>query len=203
MVSNPDAGHICEGQVKPIVLAEQVLNESKDHITKTGKRPRVAYREAMVEAERRFEGEDAENVAAAVGEFKRRKTSLYRAYNKKYPPIRTLEELRTCDILQESIEGIPWILRSDVQANLLLLASDHDIAVLHGSDLWVADGNFDYQPVGFAQLYTLHGFFATECKAAMHVLMPDRRQAMYAEIFTVVRQALLARHHSIGAIDGK
>ncbi len=70
MVSNPDAGHICEGQAKPIMLAEQVLNESKDRVTKTGKRPRVAYREAMVEAEQRFEGEDAENVAAAIGEFK-------------------------------------------------------------------------------------------------------------------------------------
>ncbi len=108
-----------------------------------------------------------------------------------------------CEQLQDSIEGIPWILRSDVEANLLMLASDHDVALLHGSDVWVADGNFDYQPLGFGQLYTLHGFFATECKAAVHVLMPDRRQVTYVDVFTTVRQALMARHHSIGAIDGK
>ncbi len=75
--------------------------------------------------------------------------------------------------------------------------------LLHGSDVWVADGNFDYQPNGFTQMYTLHGFFAGEAKASVHVLMPDRRHATYVDVLTTIRQALLHRHNSIGAIDGK
>ncbi len=33
-----------------------------------------------------------------------------------------------------------------------MLATDEDLALLHGSDHWVADGNFDFQPKGFVQL---------------------------------------------------
>ncbi len=40
-----------------------------------------------------------------------------------------------------------------------MLATDEDLALLHGSDHWIADGNFDFQPKGFVQLYTIHGFF--------------------------------------------
>ncbi len=151
--------------------------ESKEEVKRTAKRPRLAYRDAMANVAHRFADEDAENIAAAVGDFKRWKTSLYRAYNAKYPVLRNLVELENCEQLRTSIEGIPWILRTDVQSNLLVIASEHDLSLLHGSDLWVADGNFDYQPNGFTQLYTIHGFFAGEAKAAIHILMPDRRQA--------------------------
>ncbi len=51
-----------------------------------------------------------------------------------------------------------WLLFGlNVERNLLLLASEHDMALLHRSQLWVGDGNFDYQPNGFAQFYRFTG----------------------------------------------
>ncbi|MCP4605156.1 MAG: hypothetical protein GY847_32325 [Proteobacteria bacterium] len=156
----------------------------------------------MADVANRFNPEEADNVTAAIGEFKRRKTSLYRAYNKKYPVVRTLQELQNYAQLQTSLEGVPLILHSDVQLNLLVLATEHDLSLLHGSEVWVGDGNFDYRPILFAQLYTLHGFYAGEAKAAVHILMPDRTVATYTDVLERIRQALLARHGSIGNIDG-
>ncbi len=48
MVSNPGAGHICEGRPQPAILAEQVLNTLKDKVKRMGKRPRVAYRDTVL-----------------------------------------------------------------------------------------------------------------------------------------------------------
>ncbi len=86
--------------------------------------------------------------------LKRRKMSLYREYNKKYPVVPTLQELQNCAQLQTSLEGVPWILHSDVQLNLLVLAMVNDLSLLHGSEVWVGDGNFDYQLNMFANFGT-------------------------------------------------
>ncbi len=83
-----------------------------------------------------------------------------------------------------SLEGVPWILALNVDRHLLLLESEHDIVLLHGSELWVDDGNFDYQPNGFAQLYTVHGFFAGEAKAAVHIKNERNVQVAKASLQT-------------------
>ncbi len=58
-------------------------DQSKDDVKRMGKRPRLAYRDALADAHHQFGDEEAENITtAAIGDFKRRKTSLYRAYNK-------------------------------------------------------------------------------------------------------------------------
>ncbi len=78
--------------------------------------------------------------------------------------------------MQVAVDGNPRILALNVGRGVLMLATDEDLALLDGSDHWIADGNFDFQPKGFVQLYTIHGFFGGECKAAVHILMSDRRQ---------------------------
>ncbi len=75
-------------------------------------------------------------------------------HNKKYPPIRTLEELVDCEQLQTSVDGDPWLLMVDAEELLVIVATGHDLALLHASDHWIADGNFDFQPPMFTQLYT-------------------------------------------------
>ncbi len=57
------------------MLAEQVLNTSKDEVKRMGKRPRVAYRNSLVDVAHRFDPKEAKNVMAAIGEYKRSKTS--------------------------------------------------------------------------------------------------------------------------------
>ncbi len=68
------------------------------------------------------------------------------------------------------MDGDPWLLMVDAERNILIITSD--LALLHTSDHWIADGNFDYQSWPFVQLHTIHGFCNTECKAAVHILMP-------------------------------
>ncbi len=101
-----------------------------------------------------------------------------------------------------AVDRNPWILALNVGRGMFMLATDDDLALLHGSDHWIADGNFDFQPKDFIQLYTIHGFFAGECKAAVHVVMSDRRQETYVLVLTTIREALMNRHQSIGALDG-
>ncbi len=69
------------------------MNESKEEIRRTGKRPRVAYREALTNVNERF-SEEAEGIENAIGHFGKSRSSFYRAYNKKFPIIPTLTDLQ-------------------------------------------------------------------------------------------------------------
>ncbi len=53
-MTNPDEGHICEGEQKPVAVAEQVLNQSKEQISRNGKRPRVEYREVLADVVQQY-----------------------------------------------------------------------------------------------------------------------------------------------------
>ncbi len=201
LVTDPDLGHICQGRPRAVAFAENVLNESKEEVRRTGKRPRVAYRDVLADVQDRF-ADEADEVQGAIGHFGKSRTSFYRAYNKKFPVIPTLADLEQNEEMQLATDGNPWILALNVGRGLLMLATDQDLALLHRSDHWVEDGNFDFQPKGFVQLYTIHGFLAGECKAAVHILMSDRRQDTYTLVLTVIRDALRNRHQTIGAIQG-
>ncbi len=54
-----------------------------------------------------------------------------------------VNELLHCEELQTSVDGDPRLLMVDAEWNILVIASDHDLALLHASDHWIADGNFD------------------------------------------------------------
>ncbi len=203
IVSNPDENHFCEGNSEAAIVMDQLLKEKREEITRSGKRPRTAYREVLSDVAQRLDPEEAQEVERHLGAFKRRRSGFYKAYNRKFPAISTLQELENCDELQVTAGGEQWILALNVEENVLLLATDADLQLLHQSDCWVADGNFDYQPPAFSQLYTIHGFYNGECKAAISVLMPDRRLETYSLVLRTIRQALIDRHHSIGDIEGK
>ncbi len=86
----------------------------------------------------------------------------------------------------------------DAEENILMLASDHDLALLHASYHWVADGNFNYQSPMFVQLYAIHDFCNTECKAAVHILMANRRLSHYFFALVSTLHTLTSHYISLG-----
>ncbi len=130
------------------------------------------------------------------------RSAFYKAYNKRFLPIKSLQELENCEQLRVSATGENWILELDPEAGILMLATNSELQALHLSERWVADGNFSYQPPAFTQLYTIHGLCRGESKAAIHILMPDRHHETYVRVLRVLRETLLVRFGSIGAVHG-
>ncbi len=112
-------GHVCEGEQKPVAVAEQVLNQSKEQVSGNGKCPRLAHREVLADVAQHY-GEEAEAIGDAIGPYKRRR-SLYRAYNHKLPTIPTLADLPNHPQFHVSMEGDLWILANNVADQIFIL----------------------------------------------------------------------------------
>ncbi len=126
-----------------------MLNQSKEQVSRNGKRPRVAYREVLADVVQHY-GEETEAIGDAPSPYKRSRTSLYRAYNHKFPTIPSFADLPNHPQFHVSMGRVPWILANNVTDQILILVTPDDLSLLHGSNYWVADGNFDYRPPGFA-----------------------------------------------------
>ncbi len=57
-----------------------------------------------------FDAAEVEAIERDFGAYKRRRSSFYKAYNRRFPPIRTLQELENCHQLRVStlaLENVP------------------------------------------------------------------------------------------------
>ncbi len=68
LVSNPDQGHVCDGMPLLVSVADQVLKESKQEIARTGRRPKVAFREVLADVTQNY-GVDAGEISLAIDDF--------------------------------------------------------------------------------------------------------------------------------------
>lgn len=101
----------------------------------------------------------------------------------------------------------------------MFLADRVNLQAIHDAPVLVMDGTFDYRPQHFDQTYTLHAVFSNLPNRQSSFLagnmerlqifitslgiafLPGRTQAIYTELFTQLRSALMAELGSIG--DGK
>ncbi len=56
---------MCEGTALLVSVADQVLKKSKQEIARTGKRPREAYRDVLVDVTEQY-GQDADEIGVAI-----------------------------------------------------------------------------------------------------------------------------------------
>jgi hypothetical protein len=63
--------------------------------------------------------------------------------------------------------------------DMMIFASDDDLAFLSKCDHWFADGTFRVSPPGYDQLYTIHGFINGEVFPAVYALLTARTEAIY------------------------
>lgn len=95
-----------------------------------------------------------------------------------------------------------WLLSSSEEHQVIVFASDQDIATIFGSTHLIVDGTFKISPTGFTQLYTIHawGMFEYEAMPVVHALMRSKNQASYHFLFSQLREKLVQNHGGIGVM---
>ena len=68
-----------------------------------------------------------------------------------------------------------------------MFAADTELYTLYRSAYVVCDGTFEMAPDSAYQMYTLHGHIGDEGMALIWVLLPNKTNATYSEMFTAVR----------------
>ena len=93
-----------------------------------------------------------------------------------------------------SLEGRPFLLHDNKPAasRILVFGSAETVGVLTASDAWVADGTFRTAPHPFAQIYTVHAMRRNFVIPALHILLPDKKEATYREMWRAIKNLLPA-----------
>ena len=66
--------------------------------------------------------------------------------------------------------------------NMVIFASDEDLVFLSRCQHWFADGTFRVSPVGYDQLYTIHGFYNGEVFPVVYALLSERTEHAYLQL---------------------
>lgn len=83
--------------------------------------------------------------------------------------------------LRNTLNGLPF-LRYDI--DFLIFAADEDLRFLAGCRIWFADGTFKVSPVGYTQLYTIHGTRDGVTIPCVYALLPNKSQSTYNSLLT-------------------
>lgn len=67
--------------------------------------------------------------------------------------------------------------------NMIVFAADDDLDFLSRSRHWFADGTFRVSPIGYDQLYTIHGFINGEVFPVVYALLSERTEQSYQQLF--------------------
>ena len=61
---------------------------------------------------------------------------------------------------------------------MVIFSAETDINFLRDCQHWFADGTFRIAPVGFSQLYTIHGLKKGQCYPCVYALLPNKTEAV-------------------------
>ncbi|KAK3929145.1 PKS-NRPS hybrid synthetase [Frankliniella fusca] len=74
------------------------------------------------------------------------------------------------------------------ESRILVFCAKSDLKRLARADTWQLDGTFDTAPTIFAQILTIHGTVDGEILPLLYALLPDKTQASYTRVLSVVVQ---------------
>ncbi len=184
---NPSRPHSCAGPIRNCVVnAQQLVQEKKKDLRKSGMRPSKAYIQLEADVARmhpanHIERQDLQDEVGQNHQFKKHKTSFYRARRHKIPVINTLDAIP--DSLKMTIQGAAstdvndpayhemLLIYEDTQAPFFIFASRMGLETLHQSSHLICDGTFKSFPPQFSQKYTIHGFVNGESQPIIINLM--------------------------------
>jgi len=73
-----------------------------------------------------------------------------------------------------------------------------ELLALYNSDYLVCDGTFETSPDSSCQLYTIHDYIRGEGVPLVWVLLPNKTQTTYAELFKALHDAVVAAFSDVG-----
>ena len=120
------------------------------------------------------------NVAVEVSNLLPRKESLARDVRRHRQ--RSRARTHSMAILSRTIEGNDF-LRVD-EDDLKIFAADADLEFLSECQHWFADGTFRVTPLGFAQVYTLHGFKHDRTFPCVYAILSGKSEQIYSQFLT-------------------
>lgn len=91
-----------------------------------------------------------------------------------------------------------FLLHEGQDGKLLIFAADTELNTFYNSPYIVCDGTFQMAPDSSYQLYTMHGYKDDEGMALIWALLPNKSKSTYIEMFTAIREALIARFGDTG-----
>ncbi|XP_069090533.1 zinc finger protein 670 isoform X3 [Pleurodeles waltl] len=77
---------------------------------------------------------------------------------------------------------------SSENENIVLFATEKNLAYLRASKIWQVDGTFKTCPEPFKQLYTVHGYIKTETFPLVYALLPDTKLNTYNVMFQRIKE---------------
>jgi hypothetical protein len=76
----------------------------------------------------------------------------------------------------------------------LIFASDISLEILANSTKWHVDGTFQTCPKLFYQILTIHALYKDEMIACAYILLPDKLQTTYENVFEKINSIILEMH---------
>lgn len=147
-----------------------------------------------------------ENLSCLISRSVR--SQYYRKINQRYPTLHGIGdppavwEMLTQTWESRTTNDVPerLVLFEQADPPFLIFACQQDLRILHESKHWICDGTFDYCPPEFSQTYSVHGFLK-EGLPLVVALMLSKTRADYTKLFEVIKNALCARHGTVGTLE--
>jgi hypothetical protein len=74
-------------------------------------------------------------------------------------------------------------LSTETRERLIIFSTERNLNLLNQCDHWFGDGTFKLTPPLFSQIYTIHGLHRSNVLPLVYVLMTNKSQNLYLEMF--------------------
>jgi hypothetical protein len=211
-IKNPEDGHheSCEPVAQSEVDALDIDRDMRHSVHETGKRPRDAFSDAVGSIAKKFKSSDEqEAIAVQFPSFNEVRRQLTRHRTAQHIPV--TDALNIPDELRSTLRsrqlpvgdrnhGERFLLYEGQGGRLLVFGADSELKLLHQSEYVVCDGTFEMAPDTSYQMYTMHGFYQKESLPLIWALLPNKSRATYEEMLGAVRENLVLKFGTVGAM---
>jgi len=209
---DPDDDHHvgCEPVSQSEIDALDMDRDMRHSVRENGKRPRDAYSDTVSSIAKRFKtSEEQEAIVVQFPSFGEVRCQLTRHRTVQHIPVTNVldipDELRTTLRGRQLPDGDRnkgerFLLYEGQGGRMLIFGADSEIKILHESTYVICDGTFEMSPDTAYQMYTMHGFCKQESMPLIWAILPNKSRSTYEEMLTVIRQALVVKFGTIGAM---
>lgn len=132
-------------------------------------------------------------VAAGVGSSANLRHAIRRkrkATDRYHPAPSNIGELIIPEVLRQTADQRDFLLYDSGREDpnrMLIFSTDQFLQSLHDSKHWMCDCTFKVAPSLFYQVFTVHTLIRNNLLPCIFVLMPNKQQVTYSEMWTAIK----------------